>query len=560
MLNKLTQKAFWKKFLRYFSVGLSIVLLIAFISSLSLSEITQRGPKNALAQQIGDCDNGQEYLGSYIGWQWTGCTSGGYEAPSQVPGQVPSQVPSQVPTQLPPKQPEQPRYCPNQLEPAYPQCGKDIIAAGTTVNDAGQGINPTSVYLVTKYTNSCNTSEVRGYAVSGSQKDNAPECGYITPAQPAPQPIYQPQPQPQPAPQPIYQPVVQPQAPICLPQNVSMSVNPNPVQSGGTVNLNVSGSEGSTWIDDKIVDQNGNTIYQGGFWGGKVVGPLNAGSYTWTHYYRNTAPNNVNITSDLCQKPVTFTVNQPAPVPTPTPTPVAQVSCPAVSFSIPSGIQPNQNLPVTVNTSGGQNWNNITLYMDGQRVSGGGQNGSSFTWNVNSGNAGSSHNLEFKVNDGPVYGTNQTPLSCGVTSFATQAPTPKGAPELKCPEGTVQTLEGNTIVCIQNINTVNNVNNINNQNTQSQSQVVNVPAPQVITVPQAVQTVSKEVYIATPAAQPKVVTVAASEVQALPKTGLPLAGVALGGLLPIGMRLRRIGKSKDILSANSIWEQRQFQI
>lgn len=456
-MKYLTQKAFWKKFFRFFSVGVSVLFILAFASTVSFAEISQRGPKLALAQQVGECDNGYEYLGSHIGWQWTGCTSGGSQAPSQVP--------SQVPSQLPPKQHEP--HCPNYLEPAYPQCGKDIISAGTTVNDAGQSINPTSVYLVTRYTNSCNRGEVRGYAVSGSQKDNAPECGYVTPAQPiqpasAPQPVYQPQPVPQP------QPVAQPVAPICVPQNVSMSVNPNPAQINQQINLSVSGSEGSTWIDDKIVDQYGNTVYQGGFWGSKTVGPLNPGNYTWTHYYRNTAPNNFNITSDLCQKSVTLSVFSPAPTPTPMPTP--------------------------------------------------------------------------------------TPVP---------TPAPRGAVELKCPDGTVQTLEGNTIVCIQNINNVSNVNNINNQNnqSQSQSQVVNVPPAQVITVPQNVQTVQREVLVpATTTVAPKVTYVAATEAQALPKTGLPLAGVALGGLLPIGLKLRKIGKGKDIISANSLWEERQFKI
>lgn len=516
---------FWKKFLRFFSVGFSIILLISFVSSISFAEITQRGPKTVAA--IGECEGGYRNFGGNNWYPDSTCDDSSYQNPYQAPGQAPAQVPGQAPQPLQPKQPE-PQCVPN---PRY-------------YNECAGSDKPGLSYRI--WTDDCGN-----FRQEGSQADAA--CGPVL--QPIPQPTYQPQPQPQPAPQPIYQPVVQPQAPICIPQNVSMSVNPNPIQSGGTVTLNVSGSEGSTWIDDKVVDQNGQTVLSGGFWGGRSLGPLNSGNYTWTHYYRNTAPNNPNITSDLCQKSTTFSVNQPTPtpVPTPTPAPVVQVSCPAISWNIPSGIQPNQTVPVTVNTSGGQNWNNVTLYMNGQRVSGGGQNGGSFTWNVNSGNAGSQNNFEFRVNDGSAYGTNQQPLSCGVISFTTATPVviptptpaPRGGTELRCPAGTVQTLEGNTIICIQNIN--NNVNN--NQNTQTQ--IVNVPAAQVI---------GREVYVATPTAQPKIITVAASEVQTLPKTGLPLAGIALGGLLPIGMRLRRIGKAKDIISANSIWEQRQFQI
>lgn len=439
-MKYLTQKTFWKTFFRFFSVGVSVLFILAFISSVSFAEIAQRGPKTALA--IGECEDGYRNFGGGVWYPDSTCDENSYQSPGQAPAQVPGQAPQ-------PLQPSQPQCIPNPRE--YNECaGPD---------------KPGLSYRI--WTDDCGNFERRG-----AQADAA--CGPIL--QPVPEPVYQPQPapqpapqpqpvyQPQPAPQPQPQPVAQPVAPICIPQNVSMSVNPNPATSGQQINLNVSGSEGSTWIDDKIVDQYGNTVYSGGFWGGKTVGPLNPGNYTWTHYYRNTAPNNFNITSDLCQKSVTLSVSQPAPQPSPTPIP--------------------------------------------------------------------------------------TPVP---------TPAPRGAVDLRCPDGTVQTLEGNTIVCIQNIN--NNVNNINNQNSQSQSQVVNVPPAQIITVPQNVQTVQREVLVpATTAAAPKVTYVAATEAQALPKTGLPLAGVALGGLLPIGLRLRKIGKGKDIISANSLWEERQFKI
>lgn len=72
--------------------------------------------------------------------------------------------------------------------------------------------------------------------------------------------------------------------------------------------------------------------------------------------------------------------------------------------------------------------------------------------------------------------------------------------------------------------------------------------------------ISKTVIVDT---QPKVVTVAATDASNLPKTGLPLAGLGLGALLPIGLKMRKIGRlnfSESYITPNSLWQERQSQL
>lgn len=108
-------------------------------------------------------------------------------------------------------------------------------------------------------------------------------------------------------------------APLCDPNQVNMSVSPNPSRIGDTVTFLVSGSQGSTWVDDFW---SGGVTCSGAFWGSKSCTAVNSGVFTWTHFWRNTAPNNFNVTSPLCSKQVTFSVAlQPQPTISPTPTP-----------------------------------------------------------------------------------------------------------------------------------------------------------------------------------------------------------------------------------------------
>ncbi len=134
--------------------------------------------------------------------------------------------------------------------------------------------------------------------------------------------------------------------------------------------------------------------------------------------------------------------------------------------------------------------------------------------------------------------------------------------------------------------------NIDNTNTQNQSQSMTVNLPPATVIKQTklnpvVQTRTREVvrevpttvvrdvdrpiYYAVASPQPvqtqpvqyvspQVVTVSGDnqKVQELPKTGLPLASLALGALIPAGLRLRKFGAKKQEASANYLWEERQL--
>lgn len=63
--------------------------------------------------------------------------------------------------------------------------------------------------------------------------------------------------------------------------------------------------------------------------------------------------------------------------------------------------------------------------------------------------------------------------------------------------------------------------------------------------------------------QPKVIAAGVTDATNLPKTGLPIAGLGLGALLPIGLKLRKMGKiayTENALSPNSLWQERQSQL
>lgn len=99
--------------------------------------------------------------------------------------------------------------------------------------------------------------------------------------------------------------------PPCDPNQVDMQVSPQPVYEGQSVTFYVSGSQGSTWIDDQWW---GGVDCVGTFWGTKQCKAVKAGTHTWIHTWRNTAENDFNTASNLCSKAVNFTVIPTAPV------------------------------------------------------------------------------------------------------------------------------------------------------------------------------------------------------------------------------------------------------
>lgn len=90
----------------------------------------------------------------------------------------------------------------------------------------------------------------------------------------------------------------------------------------------------------------------------------------------------------------------------------------------------------------------------------------------------------------------------------------------------------------------------NQTNNQNQNVTVNVPPAQGAVL--AVNT----------SAQPKVIATSGTPITTLPKTGLPLAGWALMGLLPAGAGLKKklgLGSAEQDETANFIWEEREFK-
>lgn len=113
--------------------------------------------------------------------------------------------------------------------------------------------------------------------------------------------------------------------------------------------------------------------------------------------------------------------------------------------------------------------------------------------------------------------TNPTPV------VITQPAVVTAQTEATCPSGTTKVISGSSITCV---------------------------------LPSTTQVVTTQVA-------PRVVTVAGAETKELPKTGLPLAGLALGALAPLGLRLKRFGTQSSSVqggsvSSNFIWEERQL--
>jgi|SRR3989344_9361431 len=122
------------------------------------------------------------------------------------------------------------------------------------------------------------------------------------------------------------------------------------------------------------------------------------------------------------------------------------------------------------------------------------------------------------------------------TPVVTPTPTPvvsaTPAPStFTCIAGKHVEIKDSQLVCIENTNTNTNTNIISNEFNPS----ININN------------------------EPKVIGVATTEAKSLPKTGLPLVAWAFTGLIPAGLRLRKVNKSSSASeSANFIWEERQL--
>ncbi len=149
------------------------------------------------------------------------------------------------------------------------------------------------------------------------------------------------------------------------------------------------------------------------------------------------------------------------------------------------------------------------------------------------------------------------------------SPSPSPSPStIQCPVGKMEKVVDSTIICVaqeQNQNQNQTQNNDQNQNVNqnvvatggnsssnsSSSSHTNV----TINNPVTTKEVIKEVKVSTP----QVVMQTKGDVKELPKTGLPLAALALGGLMPAGFGIKRFMKKDQVEeTANSIWTEKQL--
>lgn len=132
------------------------------------------------------------------------------------------------------------------------------------------------------------------------------------------------------------------------------------------------------------------------------------------------------------------------------------------------------------------------------------------------------------------------------TAAPSASPAPSQSQQLACPAGFVSVVSGANIICIQQ--------------QQSQSQTATGGSSTVNISNVGNPTVTHAVVSPLPG-QPQVVTqVKSVGVDQLPKTGLPLAAAGLGGLLPLGLKLRGFGKGKiEDISPVDLWMERQLK-
>lgn len=163
-------------------------------------------------------------------------------------------------------------------------------------------------------------------------------------------------------------------------------------------------------------------------------------------------------------------------------------------------------------------------------------------------------------------GRGDNPAACGTrpTQQAPAAPIQQVAPAPAAPAAVTNSPQSNSCANGSSINgsNINCSNNIGGSTTINQTQSGS-PIQNTGAGTQNINTQPKEVLaaaqVSSTSAQPKVITQASSEVKELPKTGVPLFGWMLGGLAPLGLKVRKFGSSlKEGLNANSIWQMRQF--
>ncbi|MDO8436264.1 MAG: hypothetical protein Q7S82_02685 [bacterium] len=104
-------------------------------------------------------------------------------------------------------------------------------------------------------------------------------------------------------------------APSCDQSQVQMSISPNPADVGSSVTFNVSGNQGSTYFSD---NWSGGVDCSGGFWGSKTCNTVASGNFTWTHSWKNCAPNDCSVTSAQCSRSDSFTTLSPSDIQPPT--------------------------------------------------------------------------------------------------------------------------------------------------------------------------------------------------------------------------------------------------
>jgi hypothetical protein len=152
------------------------------------------------------------------------------------------------------------------------------------------------------------------------------------------------------------------------------------------------------------------------------------------------------------------------------------------------------------------------------------------------------------------------------------SPSPSPSPStVQCPTGTIQKIENSVVVCVAQNQNQEQTQTQNNDQNQTVNQVVNATGGSssstsssssnttlTINNPATTNTVVKEVRVAASTATPQVVTQTKGDIKELPKTGLPLAALALGGLMPAGFGLKKFAKKQDAVSANSIWMEREL--
>jgi hypothetical protein len=141
---------------------------------------------------------------------------------------------------------------------------------------------------------------------------------------------------------------------------------------------------------------------------------------------------------------------------------------------------------------------------------------------------------------------------------------------VQCPIGYIHKIFGSTIVCVsQNQQQQQQQNNNQEQNNNNKQEVNVTVNPHIentnnnnVTVSGAGSTSNVTISStdSVKVAGVSVVNQVPTYVKELPKTGLPLAALAITGLFPVASRLRNLGKKgSKSETANSVWMKKQLQ-